>query len=156
GRRVEYIPRTEEMHAVRERASFLARHARERAERGVNQAMNEAAVRQAELEKTASNLESQFLLPSQGKVKLNVLGTNLYIRNYTTDPSSQLVHDEPLPVPLVAKAKRFKWLPVKPGSSGDVASLSGDGDDRGVRKNRAHKTSSKSAPAGANLSVPAE
>jgi tetratricopeptide (TPR) repeat protein len=111
GRRVHFIPRTDEMNEVRARAGSERRFARERAERRSGQFADEAARRQMELEKAASNLESQFLRPSASGVNLSALGTNLYVRNYAVGQSSAVGPDEPPPVTLVAKAKRLKFDP---------------------------------------------
>lgn len=106
GARLIMVPRFEEMFAVKQKADNDCRLARQQADRRAKEAMDAATGSALELEKSATNLESQFLKPAGKGVRLSVLGTNLYVRNYVTgsDPG-----DEDLPVPLVAKAKRLKW-----------------------------------------------
>lgn len=106
GRRVELIPRTEEMNAVRRRAETQIAQAQERAEQAAARAAENAARQQVEMEKAAMNLETQLAGSSSNK-RLNLVGSNLYVRNYLVDPRLQQLDDQGLPVPLVAKAKRL-------------------------------------------------
>ncbi len=109
--RVVYISRTEEADAVRKKSYVDCQESRQRAERAVSANADESNRRQMELEKAAINLENQALKISGGGVRLSVLGTNLYVRNYAIDANLQ--HDDYLPVPLVAKAKRLQYIPLK-------------------------------------------
>jgi tetratricopeptide (TPR) repeat protein len=111
--RMEYIPRTDEINDVKHKAEIEIQHARERAQKGARQANDDAARRQLELEKTASNLESQLANQSQHGVKLNALGTNLYVRNYTVEHASPLDSTTVLPPGLVATAKKLILPPGK-------------------------------------------
>lgn len=142
GRRVHFIPRTDEMNELRSRAESERRFARERAERRSGQFMDEAARRQMELEKAASNLESQFLKPSASGVNLSALGTNLYVRNYNVGPKSPIFPDEPPPVPLMAKAKRLRFDPKRArtaesrrSATGIRSSAEAKGPEENVRGN---------------------
>ncbi len=109
------VPRTAEIAEARARAQHDSFLALEAARRSAEDAAAFAARQRLAIEESAANLERQFLQPSLSGVRLNPVGTNLYVRNFSEDgPASSPASggDAERPQPLVAKAKK---LDLKPG-----------------------------------------
>jgi tetratricopeptide (TPR) repeat protein len=63
--------------------------------------------RQNQIEDTARSLE-EMMLNNNGSVRLNPLGTNLYVRNYGSAPSTRSIPAEPQPIiELLAKQEKL-------------------------------------------------
>ncbi len=80
-----------EMAAMRERAEQYAEYARRVGEAKAAQKEREAEEKSAELQRQADELENQLTDENYNRnrdIKLNPIGTNLYIRNYSRIPST--------------------------------------------------------------------
>lgn len=80
-----------EMAAMRERAEQYAEYARRMGEAKAAQKEREAEEKSAELQRQADDLENQLTDENYNRnrdIKLNPIGTNLYIRNYSRIPST--------------------------------------------------------------------
>lgn len=92
GARPDVVPVSPgEMAAMRERAEQYAEYARRLGEAKAAQKEREAEEKSAELQRQADELESQLTDENYNRnrdIKLNPIGTNLYIRNYSRIPST--------------------------------------------------------------------